>query len=318
MLLSVSSSITLGERAGVVVTSEAGYRRCPRGLKPRALDARDPLASFFDRFVVDDPSVVYLDGNSLGRLPLATVARLRAVVEVEWGRGLVGSWEHWVDDATRVGDLLGTTLLGAIPGETLLADSTTVNLYKLLSAACAARSGPIVCDTHEFPTDRYVAGAVGDVVPTIAPGVSVVLRSVVDYRTGALADMAAVTAEAHAAGALMLWDCSHAIGAVPLALRDVGADLAVGSTYKHLCAGPGAPAFLWVHGELHDELRQPIAGWWGQTDRFAMERQWDPLPGIRCVGVGHAARARAPPRWRRASRSWPKPASRRSAPSRSS
>ena len=245
-----------------------------------ALDQIDPLASFRDRFVIDDPALVYLDGNSLGRLPRATVDRLRAVVEDEWGRGLVGSWERWVDLATEVGDALGTALLGAEPGETIIADSTTVNLFKLLSAAVHHRPGPIVCDRREFPTDRYVAGAVGDVVPAIIPGASVVLRSVVDYRTGEVQDIAAVTTEAHAAGALMLWDCSHAVGAVPLDLRAAGADLAVGCTYKHLCAGPGAPAFLWVRHELQPVLRQPIAGWWGQADRFAMDRPWDPLPGI--------------------------------------
>ena len=253
-------------------------------MRPRsvaeAMDRDDPLAAMRDEFVVDDPSLVYLDGNSLGRLPKRTVERVRTLVEDEWGRGLVGSWDHWVDRATEVGDALGTALLGADAGETIVADSTTVNLFKALSAAVAAKPGPIVCDPGEFPTDRYVAGAVGDVVPEIVPGASVVLRSVVDYRTGELQDLAAVAAEAHAAGAMVLWDCSHAVGAVPLDLRASGADIAVGCTYKHLCAGPGAPAFLWVRRELHDELRQPIAGWWGQADRFAMDRAWDPLPGI--------------------------------------
>lgn len=253
-------------------------------------DRADPLAPFFDRFVVDDPALVYLDGNSLGRLPKATVTRLRTIVEDEWGRGLVGSWERWVDVGSRVGDALGTSLLGAEPGETLIADSTTVNLYKLLSAACADRPGPIVCDPGEFPTDRYVAHAVaraqGRAVTSSSNSAAVVLRSVVDYRTGELADVRAVTAAAHDAGALMLWDCSHAVGAVPLALRDAGADLAAGCTYKHLCAGPGAPAFLWVRRELHELLHQPIAGWWGQADRFAMDRAWDPLPGIESWASG--------------------------------
>src|SRR3954463_13031979 len=170
-----------------------------------ALDAADPLAGFRERFVIDDPSLVYLDGNSLGRLPKRTVERVRDVVEDEWGRGLVGSWERWVDLGTEIGDALGTALLGAEPGETLIADSTTVNLYKLLSAAVAHRPGPIVCDHREFPTDRYVAQSVGPVVAEIVDGASVVLRSVVDYRTGALADVEAITAAAHDAGALMLW-----------------------------------------------------------------------------------------------------------------
>jgi kynureninase len=249
-----------------------------------ALDRVDRLAAHREHFVIPEPDVVYLDGNSLGRLPRATVDRLLALVEDEWGRGLVRSWEEWVDVATTVGDLLGTSLLGAEPGETLIADSTTVNLYKLLSAACADRAGGIACEPDEFPSDRYVADAVarahGRTVTPDLDGAAVVLRSVVDYRTGELQDLENVTAAAHDAGSLMLWDCSHAVGAVPLDLRETGADLAAGCTYKHLCAGPGAPAFLWVRRELHDRLRQPIAGWWGQSDRFSMDRDHDPLPGI--------------------------------------
>ena len=245
-----------------------------------ALDAADPLARQRGQFVITDESLVYLDGNSLGRLPRAVVDAVEHVLRDEWGAGLVGSWDVWVDVATRAGELIGTRLLGAEPGETLAGDSTTVNLFKLLSAACADRPGPIVCDPREFPTDRYVAAAVGDVVPELVDGAAVVLRSVVDYRTGELQDLAAVTADAHAVGALMLWDCSHAVGAVPLDLRAAGADLAAGCTYKHLCAGPGAPAWLWVRREHHDRLRQPIAGWWGQADRFSMDAPWQPLAGI--------------------------------------
>jgi kynureninase len=241
-----------------------------------AMDRDDPLAWVRDELVIDDDSLVYLDGNSLGRLPRAVVEAVTHAMRDEWGRGLVGSWESWVDIGTRVGDLIGISLLGAAPGETLACDSTTVNLYKLLSAACAARAGAIDVLPHEFPTDRYVAGH----IPTRGDGTAVVLRSVVDYRTGELADVEHVTAEAHERGALMLWDCSHAVGAMPLALRDAGADLAAGCSYKHLCGGPGAPAWLWVRRELHDELRQPIAGWWGQSDRFAMDAPWSPLPGI--------------------------------------
>ena len=246
-----------------------------------ALDAADPLASFLDRFVVGDRELVYLDGNSLGRLPHAVVAAVTTTMVGEWGDGLVRSWETWVDIAERVGDRIGAGLLGAVPGETLAGDSTTVNLFKALSAAIAARPGPIVCAPSEFPTDRYVAGSLGrEVVPAVVDGASVVVRSVVDYRTGELPDLAAVTAEAHAAGALMLWDCSHAVGAVPLDLRVCGADLAIGCTYKHLCAGPGAPAWLWVRREHQEALRPPITGWWGQADRFSMEAPWSPLPGV--------------------------------------
>jgi kynureninase len=245
-----------------------------------ALDAADPLAHWRDEFVVDDPDLVYLDGNSLGRLPHAVRAAIARTVEDEWGRGLIRSWDRWVDVATRVGDRIGTTLLGADPGETIAGESTTVNLYKALAAACADRSGPIVCDRREFPTDRFVAGSLREVVPDLVDGAAVVLRSVVDYRTGELQDVAAVSAEAHAAGALAVWDCSHAVGVIPLALRADGADLAVGCTYKHLCAGPGAPAWLWVRREHHERLRSPIAGWWAQADRFSMDAPWSPMPGI--------------------------------------
>ena len=244
-----------------------------------ALDRVDPLAPLRARFVVDDPSLVYLDGNSLGRLSHDVVDAVQSTLAT-WGRDLVLAWDEWVDIATEVGDAIGTQLLGAQPGETLAGESTTVSLYKLLSAAHAQRPGPIVCDPREFPTDRYVSAAVADVVPAIVDGASVVVRSVVDYRTGELVDIERVTDEAHAAGALALWDCSHAVGVVPLDLRAAGADLAVGCTYKHLSAGPGAPAWLWVRAEHHERLRPPIAGWWGQADRFSMDEPWNPLPGI--------------------------------------
>jgi kynureninase len=253
-----------------------------------AWDAGDPLAAFLDRFVVPDPALVYLDGNSLGRLPKATVDRLAHVVGEEWGRGLVGSWDQWIDDATRVGDLIGTALLGARQGETIVADSTTVNLFKLVAAACADRPGAVVVRDDEFPTDRYVAGAVaeqhGRTVASSLDGtggdVAVVVQSVVDYRSGLVADLAAVTAAAHERAALMVWDCSHAVGSVAIDLRAADADLAAGCSYKHLCGGPGAPAWLWVREELQSRLRQPIRGWFGQRDQFAMDAAWDPLEGI--------------------------------------
>jgi len=253
-----------------------------------AWDAADPAAGFRDRFVIPDETLVYLDGNSLGRLPRATVHRLAHVVTEEWGRGLVVSWDGWIDDAARVGDLIGTSFLGAIPGETLLADSTTVNLYKLVSAACAERPGAVVVAPDEFPTDRYVAEAVAAAQGRRLAGslaeftgeVAVVVRSAVDYRSGALVDLAAETERAHERGALMLWDCSHAVGAVPLQLRAAGADLAVGCTYKHLCGGPGAPAWIWVRSELQADLDQPIHGWFGQREQFAMEAAWSPRSGV--------------------------------------
>jgi len=257
-----------------------------------ALDAGCPLAGFRSRFAIPDDGLVYLNGNSLGRLPLATAERLHRVVEEEWAGGLVRSWDTWLNDNTRVGDRLGTAFLGARPGETLMADATTVNLFKLLWAAAADRPGAIVVDEGDFPSDRFVAQAVAahldrPFVHLPAAGlaevegpVAVVARSVVDWRTGALADLAAGTAEVHAAGALMLWDCSHAVGSVPLDLHAVGADLAAGCSYKHLCGGPGAPAWLWVRHDLQTRLRQPVWGWWAQRGQFATGPAYDPVDGI--------------------------------------
>ncbi len=275
-----------------------------------ALDDADPLAGFRGRFAgTDDDGPVYLDGNSLGRMPLDTPAALARVAEQEWGRGLVGSWETWIDVGTRVGDLIGTGVLGARPGEVLLADSTSVDLYKLLVAAADARPGRdvLVCCADDFPTDRYVVAGVAaargmtvrevpaDVDEGLDPAVlagaldervAVVVLSAVAYRSGALADVAAVTAAARDAGALVLWDLSHAAGAVALDLAADGVDLAVGCTYKYLNGGPGAPAFLYVRRELQEELRQPIWGWFGQRDQFGMGPAYDPVPGIGRFAVG--------------------------------
>lgn len=275
-----------------------------------ALDAADPLASFRERFVVTDPSVVYFDGNSLGRLPRATADRLRSVVDGEWADRLIRSWsERWLDLPGRVGDLLGTELLGARAGEVLVADSTTVNFYRLAVAALDARPGrrAIVLDRDDFPTDRYVleglAGARGlelrwlDADPLEGPtaasvgalldeDVALVALSHVNYRSAALSDMAGITAAAHGVGALTLWDLSHTVGAVPIALEATGADLAVGCTYKYLNGGPGAPAFLYVRAALQETLRNPIWGWFGRREQFEMAQGYEPETGIGSWLVG--------------------------------
>ena len=266
-------------------------------------DAADPLASFCERFARDDPSLIYLDGNSLGMLPLATAERIADVVRREWGAGLVRSWEHWIDLPRRAGDLLGSQLLGAAPGQVLVCDSTTVNLYKLARAALDARPGRtvIVTDDDNFPTDRYVLAGVaaergadlrliqtdmdtgvtaGAVRAAVDGATALVSLSHVAYRSGALADMAQITAIAHDAGALMLWDLCHSVGSVPVELDACGVDLAVGCTYKYLNAGPGAPAFLYVAAGLAGSLRQPVQGWFGQRDQFGMGPAYDPAPGI--------------------------------------
>jgi kynureninase len=267
------------------------------------LDAGDPLAGFRDRFVRDGESLIYLDGNSLGMLPLATAERIGQVVRQEWGGGLIRSWEHWIGLPLRTGDLLGRGLLGAGPGQVAVCDSTTVNLYKLARAALDARPGRtvILTDDDNFPTDRYVlagvaaergaqlklmqtdldAGLSVDAVrAAVTASTALVCLSHVAYRSGALADMALITQIAHERGALVLWDLCHSAGAVPVDLDGCGADLAVGCTYKYLNAGPGAPAFLYVRRELAERLRQPVHGWFGQRNQFAMGPSYDPAPGI--------------------------------------
>ena len=278
-----------------------------------ALDDADPLADFRRRFTGTDDDgpdrLLYLDGNSLGRLPRETPAALARVVEQQWGEGLVGSWAGWIGEATRIGDVLADGVLGARPGEVLVADSTSVNLYKLLVAGAQARPGRdvLVCTADDFPTDRYVVAGVAeargmtvreiaaDVDQGLDPAtlaaalderVAVVVLSHVAYRSGGLADLAAVTRLVHDAGALVLWDLSHAVGAVPIELAAADADLAVGCTYKYLNGGPGAPAFLYVRRDLQQQLRSPIQGWFGQRDQFAMGPVYEPAEGIERFGVG--------------------------------
>ena len=278
-----------------------------------ARDAEDPLAGFRARFTGTDDDgpdrLLYLDGNSLGRLPRETPGALARAVEQEWGRGLVGSWSSWIELATRLGDALAAGVLGARPGEVLVADSTSVNLYKLLVAAADARPGRdvLVCTADDFPTDRYIVAGVAaargltvrelpvDIDEGLDPAaladalderVAAVVLSHVAYRSGALADLPGITRLVHDAGALVLWDLSHAAGSVPVELAAAGADLAVGCTYKYLNGGPGAPAFLYVGRDLQQELRQPIWGWFGQQDQCAMGPAYVPVPGVERFGVG--------------------------------
>ena len=257
-----------------------------------ALDAADPLRALRDRFVVHDPGRLYLDGNSLGRLSVDVRQRLDDAVE-DWGRRVVEGWHDWIELPTRVGDRLAGVVLGASPGEVLVADSVTVNLYKLAHAAADLRDGPIVTDAGNFPTDRYVlegvarqrgrpyveAPTVDDAVAAAAGGV--LALSLVDYRTGALLDAPSI---ARATDALVIWDLSHAAGAVELDLSDL--DLAVGCTYKYLNAGPGAPAFLYVRRDLHGTMRSPIQGWFGRRDQFAMGLGYEPADGIERFAAG--------------------------------
>jgi kynureninase len=268
-------------------------------MNAEARDGADPLARFRDEFVFEEGGPLYVDGNSLGRLPYRT-RRLLADVADEWSTALVRGWHEWIDLPIEVGDLLAEQVLGAQPGEVLVTDSVTVNLYKLAGAALAARPERtvVVTDVDNFPTDRYVLEGLAsdlrfieadpvegptadDVEEACAEGdVALVSLSHVAYRSGARADLPALTEAAHAAGALVLWDLSHSAGAVPAGLEQHGVDLAVGCTYKYLNAGPGAPAFLYVRSQLQEELRTPIQGWFGQRDQFAMGAPYEPAEGV--------------------------------------
>ena len=273
---------------------------------PAALDAADPLAAFRDRFVIPDPDLIYLDGNSLGRPPLAALERLARVASQEWAGLLIRGWEQWLDEPLRVGNLLGTELLGARADEVAMCDSTTVDFYRLASAALDARPGRrfILTDRANFPTDRYVLeglardrdreiawldpdpvdGPTADDVATALDAhrgdVNLVTLSHVNYRSAAIADLPAITTLAHEAGALALWDLSHSAGAIPVELAAARVDLAVGCTYKYLNGGPGAPAWLYIRADLQGELHNPIQGWFGQADQFEMGQGFRPRPRI--------------------------------------
>ncbi|MGW4830271.1 kynureninase [Amycolatopsis japonica] len=271
------------------------------------LDAADDLAGFRDRFIpIDDPQVVaYLDGNSLGRPLKATAARLGEVVAQEWGARMIRSWEErWLALPEQLGDRLGQVALGAAPGQTIIADSTSVCLYKSLRAAVALRPGrdEVIADTANFPTDRFIVDSVAnelgltmrwieadpwagvapaDVDALLSERTAVVLLSHVDYRSAAIADLSTITSLVHRHGGLVVWDLCHSVASVPVLLDVAKADFAVGCTYKFLNAGPGAPAFLYVNARHQREFGQPITGWMGAADAFGMEDRYRPAPGIR-------------------------------------
>jgi kynureninase len=294
--------VTIADRDDTAFSMRAAARAAE-------LDAADPLAACRDRFAPAEPGLVYLDGNSLGRPTKVALERIREVSEA-WATRLIRGWdEGWLELPLRVGDLLAEGVLGARAGEVLVTDSTTVNLYRLASAALDARSGrrAILIEQSEFPTDRYVVEGLarerdleirwleGDPVEGLQPDdlaaalddrVALVILSAVNYRSSAIADIRAVTDLAREAGAHVLWDLSHAAGSVPVDLNANGVELAVGCTYKYLNAGPGGPAFLYVRRELQDALRPPIQGWMAQTDQFEMGPTFRPRPGIDGWQVG--------------------------------
>ena len=265
----------------------------------RALDAQDPLRTLRDLFTIPS-DVIYLDGNSLGVMPTAAPARVAAAVTQEWGNGLIRSWNTagWFQLPQMLGDKIAQ-LIGAQPGEVVATDSTSINLYKVLSAALniAAQDAPqrklIVSERSNFPTDLYIAEALckerglrlhlvepEEIQAALTPDVAVLMLTHVNYRTGAMHDMASVTAAAHAAGALTVWDLAHSAGAVPVDLNAANADFSIGCGYKYLNGGPGAPAFVWVNPRHAERFWQPLAGWWGHAAPFEFTPDYRPAPGI--------------------------------------
>jgi len=268
------------------------------------LDQADPLASLRDLFAlepVDAQNIVYLDGNSLGVLPKAAIGRIREVVENEWGVGLIRSWTAagWIDFSQRIGDKIAR-LIGAKSGEVIVADSTSVNLFKALSAAVAMTGGRrrIVSERTNFPTDLYIAETFARdrgleltlvdqeaITSHLDDRVAVLMLTHASYRTGRMYDMPSITRAAHDAGAIMIWDLCHSAGAVPVDLHGAGADIAVGCGYKYLNGGPGASAFIWVHPRHvarmdRDHWRQPLSGWLGHAAPFDFSSAYEPASGM--------------------------------------
>ena len=265
----------------------------------RALDAGDSLRPLRDHFVLPE-GVIYLDGNSLGVLPRSAAARVAEVITREWGQDLIRSWNSagWFHMPRRLGDKI-SPLIGAGPGEVVATDSTSVNLYKVLSAALslAAEDAPakkvIVSERSNFPTDLYIAEGLcrergyrlqlvepDEITAALTQDAAVLMLTHVNYRTGTMHDMAALTQAAHAAGVLVVWDLAHSAGAVPVDLQGANADFAIGCGYKYLNGGPGAPAFVWVHPRHADRFRQPLSGWWGHAAPFEFTPDYRPAPGI--------------------------------------
>jgi kynureninase len=265
----------------------------------QALDAADPLAALREQFALP-AGVIYLDGNSLGVLPRGTAARVQQVVTEEWGRELIRSWNSagWMDLPQRVGDKIAR-LIGAAPGETVVADSTSVNLFKVLSAALsitradAPQRRVILSERSNFPTDLYIAEALArergfelvlaepdELQARLDENVAVLMLTHVNYRTGRMHDMVALTGSAHAAGALTVWDLAHSAGAVTVDLHAAQADFAIGCGYKYLNGGPGAPAFVWAHPRHAERFWQPLAGWMGHAAPFEFTPGYRPAAGI--------------------------------------
>ena len=289
-----------------------------------SLDAKDPLAKYKSQFVVTDPDLCYLDGNSLGRLPKKTIESISNFLTNEWGPEVVTGWSHWVDEAQPTGDLLGAAALGAAPGQILVCDTTSVNFYQLCLAAIKARPDrkTIITDKANFPTDRYILEGIANqfdlklviidnenpkiaeherittevLAPYLNEDVALVTLEVIQYRSGARSDIKSITDQVRKIGGLVVWDASHAVGAIELDLDANGVDLCVGCTYKYGNSGPGSPAWLYVSKRIQNQLQVPIQGWFAQEDQFEMGPEFKraesirgfqiaspSLMGIRCV-----------------------------------
>jgi kynureninase len=282
-----------------------------------ALDAADPLAKYRELFVNNDPSQCYLDGNSLGRLPKATIQAVNDFMISEWGDEVVAGWAHWIDEAQTVGDLLGRAALGAAAGQVLVCDTTSINFYQLALAAIQAQPNrkTIIIDAANFPTDRYIFQGIARqfglklvtidnepgqteyeritpeiLKPFLNDDVALVSLQVIQYRSGARSPIKEITELVRQSGALMLWDASHAVGAIEMNFDENGVDLAVGCTYKYGNSGPGSPAWLYVNKRIQRQLQVPIQGWFAQADQFEMgqkfEREMETMRGYQIASPG--------------------------------
>jgi kynureninase len=276
------------------------------------LDEQDPLVSYRDQFVIDDPDLIYLDGNSLGRLPKVAIERAKQIVNDEWGRNLIRGWNKgWWDAPSRVGDKVGQ-IIGAAAGQVLVNDTVSLNLFKLATAALNLQPNKkrIITDTFNFPSDLYILQGIkqnlggqheiisigasdSDITPDLSAleaaineNTALLTISHVVFKSGYLYDMKHITDLAHRKGALVLWDLSHSIGSVPIALDECNADFAIGCTYKYLNGGPGAPGFLYVNKDIQEKLSSPIWGWWGQKNPFDFDLHYKPAPGPQRFLVG--------------------------------
>ncbi len=280
----------------------------------KQLDQQDSLATYREQFVLNDPDLIYLDGNSLGRLPQSVIERMQKAVAEEWGTDLIRGWNKgWWESPSRIGDKLAR-LLGAAKGQVVVGDQTSINLFKLATAALTLHPEKkrIITDTFNFPSDLYILQGIvkllgdrheivrigaldDDITPDLAAlenainkDTALVTLSHVTFKSGYLYDMAQVTELAHRKGALVLWDLSHSAGAVPIELDKCNVDFAIGCTYKYLNGGPGAPAFLYVNTSLQNDASSPIWGWWGQRDPFEFDLSYHPAPGVQRFLAGTA------------------------------